>query len=326
MCNTKDIIEKAAAYFTNILGENVDFSPASKELLGRIPMTISSIFSLYEGSILGHQVILACIGDGDSISPAQMKKLLDIIVRQTGNFAVLATHGVSSYNKLRLIAQKVNFVIPNGQMFLPSLLLEIRPEKAIGADIKEAIPPFAQLLLLYHLQVASVSGANSNELSNCFSVSYSTVNKAIRWMESKDLIRLEGTKTKTIEVALKGRNLWEKALPLLKSPVEQVVYTDAALDHQMASGVNALSAYTMINEEPYRCCAVDKNDMRHIGVEYDKRFGENKIEVWKYPPGILSSTGVVDKLSLYLSLKDDRDERIQIELQRLIDEMRWLED
>lgn len=137
---------------------------------------------------------------------------------------------------------------------------------------------------------------------------------------------MEGLKTKTIQATLKGRNLWEKALPLLVSPVEQIVYTDAALDHQLASGVNALSAYTMINEEPYRCYAVDKNDMKHIGIEYDKRFGDNKIEIWKYAPGALSTTGVVDRLSLYLSLKVEKDDRIQIELQRLIDEMRWLED
>lgn len=326
MCNIKDIIEKTATYFTNILGENVDFRPVSKGMLGMIPMTISSIFSFYEGDILGHRLILAYIGDGDSVPPAQMKKLLDIIVRQTGHWAVLVTPCISSYNKLRLIAQKVNFVIPNGQMFLPSLLLEIKPEKAVGADLKETIPPFAQLLLLYHLQVASVAGASCHELSNRFSVSYSTVNKAIRWMTSKDLIRMEGLKTKTIQATLKGRDLWEKALPLLGSPVEQVVYTDAVLNHQMASGVNALSAYTMINEEPHRCYAVDKNGMKHIGVEYDKRFGDNKIEVWKYAPRVLSATGVVDRLSLYLSLKDEKDDRIQIELQRLIDEMRWSED
>ena len=46
-------------------------------------------------------------------------------------------------------------------------------------------------------------------------------------------------------------------------------------------------------------------------------------QVWKYNPKMLSTEGVVDKLSLYLSLKDNDDERIQIELERLINEMSW---
>ena len=45
-----------------------------------------------------------------------------------------------------------------------------------------------------------------------------------------------------------------------------------------------------------------------------KQFGENEIQVWKHNPKMLSTEGVVDKLSLYLSLKDNEDERIQIEL------------
>ena len=269
---------------------------------------------------------MACMSDGDAIPPAQMKKLLDIVVRQTGMVAILTTPRISSYNKVRLVAQKVNFVIPGSQMFLPSLLLEIKPDRVIGADLKDTIPPFAQFLLHYHLQVAPIAGASSYELSDRFSVSYGTVNKALRWLVSKDLITMDGTKTKTVQIDLRGRDLWDKALSVLVSPVEQVFYTDAVLEHQMTSGLNALSTYTMINEDYSQCYAVVKKNLKPLDVEIDRRFGENKIQVWKYNPEMLSSTGVVDRLSLYLSMRDDKDERVQIELERLMDEMQWSED
>ncbi len=326
MRNVKHVIEDVANYFTSVLGEKVAFKPTGKDLQGKIPVSVSSNFTFYEGYILGHQVLMACMSDGDAIPPAQMKKLLDIVVRQTGVVAILTTPRISSYNKVRLVAQKVNFVIPGSQMFLPSLLLEIKPDRVIGADLKDTIPPFAQFLLLYHLQVASIAGASSYELSDRFSVSYGTVNKALRWLVSKDLIKMDGTKTKTVQIDLRGRDLWDKALPVLVSPVEQVFYTDAVLEHQMTSGLNALSAYTMINEDNSRCYAVVKKNLKPLGVELDRRFGENKIQVWKYNPEMLSSTGVVDRLSLYLSMRDDKDERVQIELERLMDEMQWLED
>lgn len=87
--------------------------------------------------------------------------------------------------------------------------------------------------------------------------------------------------------------------------------------------MNALASYTMLNEESRQCWAVTKKELKILAVATDKQFGENEIQVWKYNPKMLSTEGVVDKLSLYLSLKDNEDERIQIELERLINEMSW---
>ncbi len=323
MCNIRYYIDETATYFSKTLGEDVALVPANKDLLGGLPMNVSSNFSFYGGHVLGQNVLLAYIKDGDSVPPAQMKKLLDIIHRQSKLIVILITSCISSYNKIRLVAQKVNFVIPNKQMFLPSLLLEIKPDRHIGSDLKESIPPFAQFLLLYHLQMGSIVGVNSYELRDMFDVSYGTVNKSLRWLVSKGLIKLEGIKTKTIQIDLSNRELWNKALSMLVSPIEQVYYTDALLEGQMISGVNALSSYTMLNEESKQCCAISKKDFKALNIVMDKQFGQNEIQVWKYNPRMLSSSDVVDKLSLYLSLKDNEDERIQIELERLINEMPW---
>ena len=48
MCNIKYYIDETAAYFDNMLGENVTLEPADKDLLERIPMNVSSRFSFYE--------------------------------------------------------------------------------------------------------------------------------------------------------------------------------------------------------------------------------------------------------------------------------------
>ena len=323
MCNIKYYIKETTAYFGKTLGEDVALEPANKGLLEGLPMNVSSNFSFYEGHVLGQHVLFAYIEDGDSVPPGHMKKLLDIICRQAKLVVILITPCISSYNKIRLVAQKVNFVIPGKQMFLPSLLLEIKPDRTVGSDFKENIPPFTQCLLLHHLQIGSIVGTNGYGLSDKFGVSYATVNKSLRWLASKDLIKLEGVKTKTVQIEFSNRELWDKALPMLVSPIEQLYYTDAIIEGQMISGVNALASYTMLNEESRQCCAVSKKDFKVLKVAADKQFGQNEIQVWRYNPKMLSSTGVVDKLSLYLSLKDNEDERIQIELERLINEMSW---
>lgn len=324
MSKNNEYIKNAATYISSVLGDNVVVKPVCKSVQDKLPISIVGNFELYDGQILGKNILFAFIEDGNIITPLQAKKQLDLIQRKTEMIAILVPGLLYSYNISRLIAQKVNFIIPNKQMFIPSLLLDLTVVNTMNEESKkDTITPLTQCLLLYHLETESLSGRTSYELADKLSVSYASVNRALRWLVSKDLIRLEGAKTKTIQIDFSNRELWDKALPLLVSPIEKVYYTDALLEGQMMSGMNALASYTMLNEENKQCLAMPKKDFKALNVAVDKQFGQNEIQVWKYNPQILSSTGVVDKLSLYLSLKDNEDERIQIELERLISEMPW---
>ena len=324
MSKSNEYIKNAATYISSVLSENIVVKPVCKSIQDKLPISIVGNFELYAGQILGKNVLFAFINDGNIITPVQTKKQLDMIQRKTGMVTILVPRYLYSYNVSRLIVQKVNFVIPNKQMFIPSLLLDLTIVNIANEESKnDTITPLTQCLLLYHLETESLSGRTSYELADKLSVSYASINRALRWLVSKDLIKLEGVKTKTLQIDLSDRELWNKALPLLVSPIEQLYYTDALLDGQTISGVNALSSYTMLNEESRQCCAVSKKDFKALKIIADKQFGQNEIQVWKYNPRMLSSTGVVDKLSLYLSLKDNEDERIQIELERLINEIPW---
>lgn len=324
MSKNNDYIKNAATYIGSVLDENVVVNPVCKSIQDKLPISVVSNFELYNGRLLGKDVLFAFIEDGNIITPVQTKKQLDIIQRKTGMVVILVSGNLYSYNISRLIAQKVNFVIPNKQMFIPSLLLDLKAINTIDVEVKrDAITPFTQYLLLYHLEIENISGKSSYELADKLAVSYASVNRALRWLASKGLIKMEGAKTKTVQIELGNRELWDKALPMLLSPIDQVYYTDASLGGQMISGINALASYTMLNEENKQCFAMMKKDFKALDVVADKQFGQNEIQIWKYNPQILSSTGVVDKLSLYLSLKGNEDERIQIELERLIDEMPW---
>ena len=323
MCNNNEYIKRMTTYIGAVINEDVVAKPVCKSVLDLLPMSIVGNFKLYHGQILGKNLIFVYIEDADMITPVMTKKQLDIIQKRTGIITVLVPKHLHSYNVGRLIAQKVNFVIPDKQMFIPSLLLDLKNDKVIDGDIKDSITPMTQCLLLYHLEVESISGKTSYELADKLSVSYASINRALRWLATKDLIKQEGVKTKTVQIELSGRELWDKALPMLVSPIEQIYYTDAPLEGQMISGVNALASYTMLNEEPKQCCAISKKDLKVLNISTDKQFGQNEIQVWKYNPRMFSVSGVVDRLSLYLSLINNEDERIQIELERLINEMSW---
>ena len=130
-----------------------------------------------------------------------------------------------------------------------------------------------------------------------------------------------GAKEKNVSFDAHGKELWNKILPYLESPIEKIVYTDEENINGVESGVNALSAYSMINREQQKSFAISKDMLKKIST--NKLFGKTKLEVWRYAPGLLAGGNVVDPLSLFLSLRDDEDERIQMELDTLIENIRW---
>jgi hypothetical protein len=50
------------------------------------------------------------------------------------------------------------------------------------------------------------------------------------------------------------------------------------------------------------------------------------LEIWAYDPLVLSAGDTVDPLSLFLSMRDSPDERIQQQLRILLEGIEWLKD
>ncbi len=47
------------------------------------------------------------------------------------------------------------------------------------------------------------------------------------------------------------------------------------------------------------------------------------IEKWRYRPKVLTHDQAVDRLSLYLALRDEHDERIEVALGELLEGVKW---
>lgn len=47
------------------------------------------------------------------------------------------------------------------------------------------------------------------------------------------------------------------------------------------------------------------------------------VEIFRYDPKILSQGNYIDVFSLYAQFKDDKDERVQIEIESLVNEHLW---
>ena len=86
----------------------------------------------------------------------------------------------------------------------------------------------------------------------------------------------------------------------------------------------------MLAETKLKCWAVGKDAYRILRTQPSykdlaKNYGDHKLEVWHYNPILLAPYSTeVDKLSLYLSMRDEPDERVQGALANLVNEITWL--
>lgn len=327
MSNIPDYIITAIARINEFLPEQIKVMGLQPAIKNKIPFGLSEAYDYYQTEIYSTSFIIAGVSDDDEdIGPTALAKQRDVILKQTGITPIFVFSKIASYLFHRYSKKNIDIVVGNRQLFLPSIFLVVSREQPDRHKEDEKPPVIFQLAVLYHLEKENIDGITTKELADKLKTSYATVNRGIRWMNERGFITLIGGKEKHIQFSYQGQDLWEKALPYLVTPIDFIVYTPelGISEKGLISEQNALAEYSLLNGGLYRI-AISKEEYRNLKKKniYWDPFGEAGIEVWKYDPTLLSENGVVDKLSLYLLLKDYEDERVQIELENMINDIIW---
>ena len=300
-------IQPLKKYISSFLNEKISCSKLSSASCKQIPAILMAKYECTTTALFGVNVVLCFPKETDSLTPAKLQNHMQLFTVKLGMPSIVVMDDIPSYNIQRLIVQRINFIITGKQMFAPSLLLDLRKIPKPNKDIKEDIPPLAQCLILYNIEV-EILCHTINEIMDIFNVSYSTANRAVRWLQSKNLtISLKG-KEKRLQFEKQGRDLWEASIIYLTTPIEKVVYTNTIPSKALSTTIFDGYKIEPIEANYYAVC---KDDLKDITVSETGRF---KIEVWKYNPVILAGLKKhVDKLSLYLSIRNKEDVNDDIE-------------
>ena len=137
--------------------------------------------------------------------------------------------------------------------------------------------------------------------------------------------------TVQIRCSESGRALFDKALPYLDSPVKKeiILLPSKAFDKLPKAGESALSQVTMLAPPKTEIAACGPHAALAKGKGIDKEsygfFNDDYVElqVWKYDPQPLMQNNRTDTVSLYMSLKDSPNERVQASLKEMLDKEQW---
>ena len=310
-------------YINEILGVELKLKILPKEEVNKLPLYLRNNLSV--GELLGQDLIFV-IKPG--LTPNQYKKQEDIIEKVLQKPAVFVIDNIESYNRKRLIQKKVGFVVPGRQMYLPDLLIDVKEYNKAQTKKTERLFPAAQCLLFYYLRGNEITGINFKAIAKKLNYGTMTITRAANTLANLNLCKIEGKKEKRLVFEKNKNQIWGDAQTYLINPVHKEYYTDNNCDFDFVyrAGINALSHYTEIAEADKNFYAVSYETSKSLFKEkkinlVDSPDAKTTLQVWKYDPGILASNNTIDPFSLFLTLKDNTNERVQGELNKLIESL-----
>jgi hypothetical protein len=322
-------------YIADSFGIEIEIEPFSKNDLRLLPLYLKGNFELYHGRLGEIKVIWSSEGVDAEITPDKLENQGRQLERLFKEPIVFIIPHLDSWMRKRLIEKRVAFVQPFKQLYIPQLLIElndIAKRGKVPVEKKEYISHPAQFALLYHLEHRILEGKTFQNIAETLEYSAMTITRLTRELASHQWIHIAGGKEKSISFVLRGEKLWNGIFSHLRSPVmekwfyDDPLYTEAFLE----SGEAALSQYTMLSGPETNYHAIGKEAFRSLRAlnqlpPLHQQFGKHVLEVWHYDPLLLveKGSGVVDKLSLYLSLQNQTDERVISALDELINTIGW---
>ena len=300
-----------------------------------LPYFLRDAFQFSELELLGQPVVLA-IGRADAKqSLSEVRTWLDKIKALAGQPAVYVTDALASYDRRRLIEQKVPFIVPGNQLYLPDLGLDLREYFRQRAPATEAaLSPSAQAMLITALlRQPWQFDWQPSKVAVALGYTPMTLSRAVKELTAAGLATAYTVgRSRWLRMEHPPERAWEHAKPALRTPVKRTVWVAAhgivARRPSRIAGLSALARYSMLTDPKwpvYAMTAADWKAATDAGVRElpEPEAGAQEWQLWNYSPALVPDATTVDPLSLTLSLQDNADDRIQLALDELKGQLPW---
>jgi hypothetical protein len=314
-------------------GQVEHLSPLPPSTMQQLPLLYRSGYRFFAGHLGQHPVVWAEVLNPDDAKPTHLQKQLALLKQHFQQRVILALGTLDSWLRRRLIALQLPFVHPPTHLFVPEFLLELNDSPRSIARRQAPVTLLgapAQTALIHHLLRRRLDNLSLQDIAQLLQYSAMTTTRVARELASAQLAHVIGSRGKHIQFVAHGRSLWEQALPYLQSPVKETWYCDVepcATDFFQA-GESALAAKTMLADPEVPCYAIGKEHFAALKAqgmlpELDARRGDYCIQVWRYDPALHAAGGIVDPLSLWISLSGNEDERIEMAADAMLRDIPW---
>lgn len=324
------LLKNLVNYLSEVTGLGVTVTPISGN---NLPYFLTRQYSLYHLTIGGTTFTAAFLQEEADFKPAQFIKHMRQVPSVDVDGLCIVAHSLPTYVRKRLIEKGISFIIPGVQMYLPALGMELRSRSARKKPLSvERFSPATQVVLIHWLLGRIDGSVTPLELSKQLWYSSMTMSRAVDELDVSKVAHVERVGRERIVSftdSEKRQTIWQEVLPKLRNPISHTVRIskhELPEQNMLHAGMTALSSRTMLNEPAYPEYAIGRDGwkaMEKTGVDIIpiEEPGTCLLQVWCYDPKILEVEGCVDPFSLFLSLQGTNDERIEMALEEMMEQV-----
>jgi hypothetical protein len=326
----KDLVQQGELYLHETFGVLSDWRRASQHGL---PHFLADRFRLWHGELFGRPALFMAPRPTESPGVKELaRQVAEVRSRYETPLVILAFAHLGTSRRNALIAQRLAFLVPGAQLFVPELLLDLRERTPPPPRVAETLSPTAQVVILGALLGLPQEG-NAGALATRYGVAAMSMTRAFDELAGTHLAETPRIgRERVLRFQAVGRALWDQAAPRLQSPVRKVRTVVIPWPDRFPgkiAGESALSSYTELAAPRIQRLAVASADWNRLVRDHDLRDTErldpqgDEVETWAYDPAALTSDIVVDPLSLHLTLRGHTDERVAGAAEDLLERMPW---
>ncbi|HOE90080.1 MAG TPA: hypothetical protein PLF67_08460 [Sphaerochaeta sp.] len=312
----------------DVFGIRLKYLPFDKERL--LPLFLLDAYRIEYAQIDGMKLILLHprhdLGHIQSI-----KKHISHIQAIENVPVVLVLPSITRQRRESFMNAGIPFIIQDAQAYLPFLGIKLQERFAVRDVGMLRLQPATQVLFFHYIYSRKTTMFLQEAVHN-LGYSAMTISRSITQLaQTNHIIADKEGVRRFFYSPLRGKELFSALEPFLINPVRSRTYMAKKdiTEEYLLAGESALTAQSMIEPPPVPCYA----GIDSIGGSDELLDSEHqvRVEVWKYDPGILSNSRIVDPLSLYMSYVDERrrqptlfdisDERVEESLEQVLNNL-----
>jgi len=296
----------------------------------KLPVFLRSLYNFHKMIVLDtHCILFEIVDEAPSID--SIIKHIKRVKVLTNDEIVLYYREISRYRRKSLIKNRIPFIVQDGQMFLPFLGLDLKKAPEFVDKKAKTFSTSTQVAFLYFLYNKDIV-INTTEFARTIGFTNMTASRALNELYDARLVNYEvGGKTGRSKnyKRISDPEYFQKGHPYLINPVKRLVYVQKSPNDALTAGLEALAEMSMLNPPGYQVRAVTNEWLNQHDIETidnkdiikDKKLVQ--LEVWDYDPRLLSDKKHVDLMSLYVTLEEEKDERVEKALENVMRGEAW---
>lgn len=315
----KDLIESLKNYISVVLGIKIHLLSWKKT--ENLPFFLINTYEFYETTLLNEKYLFVVNKGNADLTPATIKIHLEQIQNKSGKMCVFIQKTTTSYNRKRLIEHRIPFIIPGNQMYFPEAGIDLREHFRDLKKHKDIVSPATQAVLVNAL-LSGIGGVFTlSELANKLCYTLMTMSRVFDELENLGIgfVSRKG-KERMLEFKESRKELWEKSRKVMRDPVKHRIWATNG-EPKVLAGLSALSEKSQLVSPNISTYAISlkewkTNNFKELPNQEGATF---ELEVWHYDPLLFANNGLVDPYSLYLSLQENKDERVEAALEEMME-------